>query len=298
MAGAEFHLLDLGQSRCSDASENRAGTHLGALALIVLSDPSGNGNALDTELLNCLTEQLEAWRTENIRAVILRSASDIAFSVGMDFAAFRRQAPSSAGPSSAEPPSAGKDAASLYRRCLDSIYHFPAPVFCLLEKPARAGGVGLVMAADLVLATQEASLTLGEALFGLIPANVMPYLRKRINERKANRMVSIPEALDAQTLFQWGLIDFAPLADTGELEKLLKKLLRSTLRCNPAALAKQKAFGRQIGDLPLDRQQVLAEETLARCLEDPAVETGINAFLSGGLGPWAAKPPKTLFLHS
>ena len=179
-------------------------------------------------------------------------------------------------------------------RCTDNVWtaftRFPAPVFCLLEKPARAGGVGLVLAADLVIAKPEVSLSLGEALFGLIPANVMPYLRKRISERRANQMVFLPEAMNAETLLQWGLIDFV----SDEVEKMLKKLLRSVLRCNPAALAKQKAFGRQLGDLSLCQQQDLAEETLVDCLEDPAVQMGISAFLDGGLGPWSAKPPTVL----
>ena len=124
---------------------------------------------------------------------------------------------------------ASEEAANLYRRLLAALDSFPAPVFCLLEAPARAGGVGLVMAADLVLATEEASLNLSEALFGLIPTNVLPYLRKRLDERRANRIVLIPEPLDAKTLFAWGLIDFAPFTTQRDLEKSLRKLLRSVL---------------------------------------------------------------------
>ncbi|MEM9424331.1 MAG: enoyl-CoA hydratase/isomerase family protein, partial [Spirochaetota bacterium] len=150
MSGAEFRLLGLDNDSA------------GFLGLITLNDPKHNGNALDAELLRDLTEQLRNWQNMNIRAIVMRSSSKTAFSVGMDFDSFIRC------------DATEQDAASLYRVCLDSIYRFPAPVFCLLEKPARAGGVGLVMSADCVLATAEASLTLGEALFGLIPANVMP----------------------------------------------------------------------------------------------------------------------------
>ncbi len=255
---------------------------LGYLGLITLSDPLGNGNALNTELLNGLIRLLAAWRKQPVRAIVLRSGSPDAFSVGMDFAVFRAQ----------DGPDAREQAAALYRRCLDSIYRFPAPVFCLLEKAARAGGAGLVLAADLVLATREASLSLGEALFGLIPASVLPYLRMRLPERRANRIVFVPEALDARTLFDWGLIDFAPLADVAELEKLLKKLLRSVLRCSPQALARQKSFTQQISGLPLEQQQDLAEATLIDCLNDPAVQAGIEAFLSDSLGPWNARLSK------
>ena len=272
MSGVDFKTLELGSG------------DVGSLAFITLTDPGRDGNTLDTPLLSSLIEQLEVWQNENIRAVILHSISEIAFSVGMNFNTFKNQTQSRGNKK--------QEAARLYRQCLASIYHFPAPVICLLEKPARAGGVGLVMAADLVLASEEASLTLGEALFGLIPANVLPYLRKRISESRAKQMVFIPEALDAPTLQEWGLSNF--LTSSADLERQLKKLLRNLLRCSPEALAKQKSFCHKLSDLPLNEQQKLAEQTLAACLEEPAVQAGISAFLDGGIGPWCAKVPKSL----
>ena len=284
MNGAEFHLLELGNPTNQNPGQNQSPETLGALAFITLSDPQKNGNALDIALLQGLLGQLDNWASVPIRALILRSSSDIAFSVGMDFRAFQ-------GAKSG----ASQEAAGLYRRLLAALDSFPAPVFCLLEAPARAGGVGLVMAADLVLATEEASLNLGEALFGLIPANVLPYLRKRLDERRANQMVLVPEPLDAKTLFAWGLIDFAPFATLKEMEKFLRKLLRSVLRCSPAALALQKNTNRQLGALPLVQQQDLVENILVQSLEEQRVQTAISAFMDGGLGPWAAKVPKLLF---
>ena len=151
------------------------------------------------------------------------------------------------------------------------------------------------MAADFVLATEKASLNLGEALFGLIPANVLPYLRKRLCERKANQMVLIPEPLGAKALFAWGLVDFAPFASRSELEKSLRKLLRSVLRCSPDALALQKNTNRQLSALPLPQQQDMVENILGQSLEAQRVQEAISAFLHGELGPWSAKVPKLLF---
>ena len=280
MSGVEFCLLELSPGSNSDCKD----LNLGSLALITLNDPKKNGNALDIVLLRSLIQQLQDWRDCNIRAVILRSSSDIAFSVGMDLTMFQQYHTEN---SHKMCNAVEKEIASLYRCCLNEIYQFPAPVFCLLEKAARAGGVGFAMAADLIIASTGASLTLGEALFGLIPANVMPYLRKRINERRANQMVFIPEPMGVDKLLQWGLVDIV----TDEIEKTLKKLLRNILRCSATALAKQKVLGCKLNELHWAQQQNLAEETLAFCLQDPKVELGITAFLAGGLGPWTVKPP-------
>ncbi len=273
MNGAECCLLPL-----VSAPSVKDKAEAGFLGLITLSDPSKNGNALNVALLQGLIQQLHQWQAQNVRAVILRSSSVIAFSVGMDFELFQSRS------------STGKEAASLYRCCLDCVYRFPAPVFCILEKPARAGGVGLVMAADLVIAKAEASLTLGEALFGLIPANVMPYLRKRLSERKANQLVLLAEDICGDTLLEWGLVDFV----TDEVEKTLRKLLRSILRCSPVALALQKTFSRDMSYKSFNEQQNMAEETLAAFLKDSGVSMAISAFLEGNLGPWNAKLPKGL----
>ena len=284
MSGAEFRLLELGSSTNQNPGQNQSPETLGALAFITLSDPQKNGNALDIPLLQSLLGQLDSWASEPIRALILRSSSDIAFSVGMDFTAFQ-----------SAKSGAFKEAARLYRRLLAALDSFPTPVFCLLENPARAGGVGLVMAADLVLATEAASLNLGEALFGLIPANVLPYLRKRLGERRVNQMVFVPETLDAKTLFRWGLIDFAPFANSSDLEKSLCRLLRSVLRCSPSALALQKDINQQLGALSMLQQQDMVENILVQSLEENRVQAAISAFLDGGLGPWTAKVPKLLF---
>lgn len=272
MSGASFHL------------ENQ-------LAYILLEDPQNNGNALTEDLLRALLGKLETWQNlcieaaeEAPRALILRSMSPLAFSVGMDFQSFMAKQ----GTDERE----GR-AAELYRSCLQRIHQFPTPVICLLEKPARAGGVGLLMACDYVLACEEATISLGEALFGLIPANVLPYLRLRLSYRQANSMILKPSPIDAAQAYQLGLVDELPCSDFAALEKQLWQLLRAIFRCSPKALAEQKAFSEQIEGRELGLQAELAQQRLADLLTHPSVSEGIQGFLEGGLGPRAAKPSKS-----
>ena len=121
MNGAEFRLLALGER------ENPEGETLGALAFITLSDPQKNGNALDIDLLRNLLAQLESWASLPIRALILRSSSELAFSVGMNFTAFQ-----------SAKNGASTEAAQLYRRLLAALDSFrPRSFVCWKPRPVR-----------------------------------------------------------------------------------------------------------------------------------------------------------------
>jgi len=52
-------------------------------------------------------------------------------------------------------------------------------VIAKVEGKVNAGGVGLVAASDIVVAHTQATFGLSEALFGLLPACVMPFLIRK-----------------------------------------------------------------------------------------------------------------------
>jgi len=52
-------------------------------------------------------------------------------------------------------------------------------VVAKVDGQVNAGGIGLVTASDIVISSQQATYGLSEALFGLLPACVMPFLIRR-----------------------------------------------------------------------------------------------------------------------
>jgi enoyl-CoA hydratase/carnithine racemase len=67
-------------------------------------------------------------------------------------------------------------AIAMYGRVLELLAFGPKPSLALVGGSVKAGGVGLVAACDFVIATSQANFELSEVFFGLIPANVLPYL--------------------------------------------------------------------------------------------------------------------------
>src|SRR4051794_41747497 len=53
---------------------------------------------------------------------------------------------------------------------LASIWHSPKPVVAVVRGPARAGGVGLLAAFDVVVAAESATFAFSEVRLGIVPA--------------------------------------------------------------------------------------------------------------------------------
>ena len=88
----------------------------------------------------------------------------------------------------------------MYMDTLRRITLFSKVVISCVDGQVLAGGVGLVACSDLVIATSKAEFGLSEALWGLLPAMVLPYLIRKVGVQKAYFMtlttirISVEEA--------------------------------------------------------------------------------------------------------
>ena len=67
-----------------------------------------------------------------------------------------------------------------YRDLIETMLRFPKPLIAAVGGPAMAGGAGLALACDLVLAAESASFGLPEPRRGLVAGMVAPLLAFRI----------------------------------------------------------------------------------------------------------------------
>lgn len=153
----------------------------------------------------------------------------------------------------------------------------PGPTVALVEGSARGGGVGLAAACDVVLAGRDASFSLPEAVFGLTPAIITPFVVERIGPRRLRYLALSCKSIDASTAQRDGLVDqTAP----SQIDATLRRLVRVLARVGPVAphiIAAQ-------GPSP-ESVHAAAEQTLKRLL-DPKVAARIDAFVTTGAAPW------------
>ena len=102
---------------------------------------------------------------------------------------------------------------------LESIWSSPKPVVAVVRGPARAGGVGLLAACDVVVAAESATFAFSEVRLGLVPAVISAVVLPRMVPHVAHRLMLTGNVFDAATAAAGGLVDLVvPDADVdGEL---------------------------------------------------------------------------------
>lgn len=172
-----------------------------------------------------------------------------------------------------------------FARCLGLLRWLRVPSLCVIEGAALGGGVGLVAACDLVLASRAASFALPELLLGLIPAVVLPVIAERLGLARARRLALTGDTVTASAALQIGLVD--ELAEDTSLA--LAARLKRVLRSSPAAIARLRTFSAEIADLPLAEALAAGVARTSADTADPEVIEAVAGFVAGVTPPWFAR---------
>ena len=168
------------------------------VARITLNRPEKR-NALNDELIAGLKEALRsADRDENVRAIILAGAGED-FCSGADLAALQKISTASVAENL-------EDARSLMELFI-LIRSINLPVIAAVRGRALAGGCGLALACDLVLASRSARFGFPEVRIGFVPAMVMAILRRNVSEKKAFELITTGDQISAEDAERLGVIN-------------------------------------------------------------------------------------------
>jgi len=192
-------------------------------------DSPANRNALSRVLRAQLRAALtEALADDAVRVVVLDHTGRV-FCSGMDLG---------------EAAGGGSESQGVreFPELLELIWSSPKPVVAVVRGPARAGGVGLLAACDIVVAGSSATFAFSEVRLGLVPAVISAVVLPRMIPHVAHRLMLTGQAFDAETAASGGLVDLVvPDADVdGELRAQLVELTAGA----PTALAETKRLVR------------------------------------------------------
>ncbi len=147
-------------------------------------DSPANRNALSTPLMSQLLDLLgDALTDPDVRAVVLSHTGPV-FCSGADLK------------ETAEARETGKVPAELLADVLAALWEFPKPVVARIAGPARAGGLGLIAAADIAVCTREATFAFTEVRLGVIPAVISATVLPRLTPRAAAELYLTGELFD------------------------------------------------------------------------------------------------------
>jgi enoyl-CoA hydratase/carnithine racemase len=161
------------------------------VAVVTLDSPA-NRNALSRRLVAELAAHLEDLaHDESLHAVLLRSSHRV-FCAGADL----KEA------ATVDMTDSARGIVELQRR----IATLPVPVVVRLDGPVRAGGLGLVAAADVVVCRDDVSFALTEVRLGLAAAAISIPLRHRLTGRTASDWFLAGRAFSAAEAREGGLV--------------------------------------------------------------------------------------------
>jgi methylglutaconyl-CoA hydratase len=186
-----------------DLVKTRVDGHAGT---IILNRPDKR-NALSRELLANLDQALDDLHQEKrVRAVILTGAGS-AFCAGMDLSEMLATS------QSPDAQSQWQQDALQYRDLLERMLVYPKPIIAAVNGPAMAGGLGLVLASDIVIAADTAHFGLPEPRRGLVAGIISPLLTFRIAAGNAAHLLLTAKSIGAVEAHRIGLVQELVMAD-------------------------------------------------------------------------------------
>ena len=258
------------------------------VALVWLNRPELR-NAFNDVLIAELTRALKALAADgSVRAVVLAGRGK-AFCAGADLNWMKKMAGFSFEENRAD--------AMALAQMLYALHTLPKPTVARVHGAAIAGGLGLVSACDIAVASQDAEFCVAEVKLGIIPATISPYVLAAIGERLARRYFLTAERFTAAEAYRIGLVQEIALPE--ELDATVNAILGHLVQAGPDALAATKGLIRSVARSPLTSE--LVADTAARIATARASaegREGIRSFLEKRKAAWvpdlesAAKEPR------
>ncbi len=226
-------------------------------------------NALNGDLVSALSDALaRAAADDDVRVILLRGEGKD-FCAGADLAELERVAELDHGASVAHAMELG----DLFIR----MRRHPKPIVAAVHGRALAGGCGLAMACDLILAREDAELGYPEVDLGFVPAMVMAILRRRVSESVAFELVATGARIRADRALEIGMVNHVWPDESfeEEVESLVEVLARKPM----SALELSKGLLYEIDGMGFEEAIRRGAEVNATARETEAYREGVRRFL-------------------
>lgn len=231
-------------------------------------------NPLGRELLRALHGAITgAVDQDDVRCIVLAGAGPV-FCAGADLAEFVQ----------AEDPAVLAADGELLARLLHAIVESPKPVVARVQGAALAGGAGLVAAADVAVAADDARFAFTEVRIGLVPAVISPYVLRAIGRRAAQAHVLTAAPFDAAEALRIGLVH--RVVPPSALDAAVDDLVGALGRAAPGALHSVKRLLDQVAGRDVVEVRDLTIRTLAERRASEEGQEGMRAFLEKRDARW------------
>ncbi len=247
------------------------------VATLTLNDPDTR-NALSAEMLAGLIGALERARDEDVvRCIVLASSHERTFSSGANLGGFAADAPL------VHRHFGSERFVSLFKL----IGQLGKPTLCAVRGHVLAGALGIALACDLIIASEEASFGTPEINVGTFPFMIMALIYRNVPRKKANELLLLGERWSAQEALAAGIVN--RVVPAGELDAAVADWSGKLAAKSPVIMRLGKDAMRRQLDMPLDDalDYLRAQLSLAMSTED--IVEGVSAFFEKREPQWKGR---------
>jgi enoyl-CoA hydratase len=247
------------------------------VATITMNDPDTR-NALSAEMLSGLIAAFERARDEDgARCVVLASSHEKTFSSGANLGGFAADAP-------------------LVQRHFGSerfvglfklIGELGKPTVVAAGGHVLAGALGIALACDLIVASEDATFGTPEINIGTFPFMIMALIYRNVPRKKANELLLLGERWSAQDALAASIVN--KVVPAAELDAAVREWAVRLAGKSPVIMRLGKEAMRRQLDMPLDEalDYLRAQLTLAMSTED--IVEGVSAFFEKREPQWKGR---------
>lgn len=242
------------------------------VATVTLDSPA-NRNALSAQLRQELLDRLGAALSDDRVRVVVLTHNGAVFCAGADLKEARS--------------GGGAGPGDEFLTVLELLWTSPKPVVARLAGPARAGGVGLVAACDLAVATASVTFAFTEVRIGVVPAIISVPLRHRVLPHALHRLFLTGETFSARRAYDIGLLSEVSFDE--DLDEQVREIVDALLLGAPQAMAGTKQLLHErtpsiAGDLKTMQQ------LSSRYFRSSEAQEGMRAFADKRPAVWVPVP--------
>jgi enoyl-CoA hydratase/carnithine racemase len=247
------------------------------VATITLNDPDTR-NALSPELLGGLIAAFERARDEqDVRCVVLASSHEKTFSSGASLGGF-------AGDQSLVQKHFGSER---FVGLFKLIGELGKPTICAARGHVLAGALGIALACDLIVASEDASFGTPEINIGAFPFMIMALIYRNVPRKKANELLLLGERWSAQEALAAGIVN--KVVPAQELDAAVADWAGKLAGKSPVIMRLGKEAMRRQLDMPLDDALDYLRAQLSLALSTEDIVEGVTAFFEKREPQWKGR---------
>jgi enoyl-CoA hydratase/carnithine racemase len=247
------------------------------VATIALDHPETR-NALSDEVLDDLLAAFTAARDDDaVRCVVLTSTHEKVFSSGGNLSGF-----------AAEVPLIHKHfATERFPKLFQLIGELGKPSICAANGHVLAGGLGLALACDLVIAREGATFGTPEINVGVFPFMIMALIYRNVGRKKTNEMLLLGERIDAEEAQRIGIVNRVVPAE--EFEEAVQAWAVKLAGKSPVLMRLGKDAMYRQQDLPFVEALELLHHNLTLAFSTEDIQEGVAAFFEDRRPEWKGR---------